>query len=415
MGMKETFYNAFGQLSPFRKKEKNILILLIFFSVFIRIPVIFLFGDTNLDNEWKIIVGNLVEHQQFSLRRFDKFFLPNLTMPPFYALYLYFFSIFNLDQSNYVLLVLASHTLLSGISVALFYKINKIFFSQKISFYSSLFFSLFPLHLYACGQISSITLQIFFLILFFYFFFQFVEKKNILSIILFSLVTGLLILLRAEFILIFILSLFYLLIFLKASIKNILLIFLITLITISPYLIRNILIFEKITITKTFGYNLWKGNNPNAKVEGSGLIEKNLQNQIEKIPKDKFYQFNFDKIFLDRAIENITMEPKKYLILFVRKMASFLLIDIESTYQNYYHPLHYLPVLLLGITSLIGIIFSDKKSYRLNYLILIFFFNVIIFSSFFILPRYSLVILPLQIIFTNILIQYLRDKFFHRY
>ena len=79
MGMKETFYNAFGQLSPFRKKEKYILILLIFFSVFIRIPIIFLFGDTNLDNEWKIIVENLVEHQQFSLRRFDKFFLPTLT------------------------------------------------------------------------------------------------------------------------------------------------------------------------------------------------------------------------------------------------------------------------------------------------------------------------------------------------
>ena len=275
--MKETVYNAFGQLSPFRKKEINILILLILFSIFIRIPTIFIFGDTSLENEWKIIVENLIEHKKFSLRSFDKFFLPNLFMPPLYAFYLYFFSIFNLEQPNYILLVLVSQILLSAISVAVFYKINKIFFSQKISFYSSLLFSLFPLYVYSCSQISSISLQIFFIILFFYFFFQFVEKRNILSIILLSFVAGLLILLRGEFIAILILSLFYLFIFFKVSVKNILLIFLITLITISPYLIRNIIIFEKLTITKSLGYNLWKGNNPNASVEGSGSVDKSLQ------------------------------------------------------------------------------------------------------------------------------------------
>ena len=203
------------------------------------------------------------------------------------------------------------------------------------------------------------------------------------------------------------------LIFFKLSIKNILLIFLITLITISPYLIRNIIIFEKITITKSLGYNLWKGNNSNANVEGSELIDKNLENKISKITKDRFYQINFDKIFFDQAIENIRQEPKKYLILFLKKVVSFLFIDLQSTYPNYYHPLHYLPIFLLGITSLIGIILSDKKSYRLNYLILIFFFNIILFSSFFILPRYKLVIIPLQLIFTNVLVQRLSNKFFY--
>ena len=140
--MKETIYNAFGQLSPFRKKETVLLILLILFSIFVRIPAIFIFGDTSLDNEWKIIVENLIEHKKFALKNFDNFFLPNLIMPPLYAFYLYFFSIFNFTESNYVFSVLISHALLSAISVALFYKINKIFFSQKISFYSSLLFSL---------------------------------------------------------------------------------------------------------------------------------------------------------------------------------------------------------------------------------------------------------------------------------
>lgn len=207
----------------------------------------------------------------------------------------------------------------------------------------------------------------------------------------------------------------YLLIFFKISFKKLLLIFLITLITISPYLVRNVNIFKTITITKTFGYNLWKGNNPNSNVEGSEFIDTNLQKEIDKISQDKFYQINLDKVFLDQAIENIAEEPGRYIILYLKKFLSFLLIDINSSYPNYFNPLHYVPILLLGITSLTGITFSDKKSLKLNYLILIFFVYIFIFSTFFILPRYKLVILPLQIIFTNVLIEYINKKFIDRH
>jgi len=394
----------------FKNKEIYILIFLFLSSVLIRIPTIFILGDASLENEWKDIVNSLSEHGQFLYKG-----LPNIFMPPLYAFYLYFFSIFNLEEQNYIQLILLSQVLLSSISVAVFYKLNKIFFSQKISFYSSLLFSLFPLHIYACSQISSITLQVFLTILFFYFFFEIPKRRNLLSIFLLSLVSGLLILLRGEFIVIFVLSFLYLLIVFKIQIKKILLMVLITLIIISPYLIRNILVFNSVTITKSFGYNLWKGNNSNSAVEGSVFLNDSLQKQITNIPNDKYYPLNLDRVYLDEAIKNIKEEPKRYLTLFVKKAASFLFIDIKSSQPNYYNPLHYLPVLLLGITSLIGIVLSDKKSYQLNYLILIFFVNIIIFSSFFIIPRYKLAILPLQIIFTNIFIEYIYKKLFRRY
>ena len=63
---------------------------------------------------------------------------------------------------------------------------------------------------------------------------------------------------------------------------------------------------------------------------------------------------------------------------------------------------------------LLSILVSNKKSYKLNYLILIFFTNIFVFSLFFILPRYKLTIIPLQIIFTNIFIQYLLEKFYKK-
>ena len=213
---------------------------------------------------------------------------------------------------------------------------------------------------------------------------------------------------RSEFQAIFILSIFYLLI------------------TISPYLIRNFIIFEKITLAKTFGYNLWKGNHPNALknslVEGSEIFDKSLQEQeakyaegfvvLDAIPKDKNYRFKFNEFFLEQAIKNIKKDPAGYSILFLKKAISFILIDVKSSDPNYYNPLHYLPILILSITSLFGIILSDKKSYHLNYLILVFFTCIFIFSIVSILPRYKLIILPLQIIFTNIFIVYIKEKIF---
>ena len=408
----ENYFNS-------KNKEVYILAFLILFSIFIRIPVIFIYGDEGLQNEWTLLVKNLINHGVLSFSYHDsnlqKFLFPNLYMPPLYAYYIYVFSFLSSAEQNYVLLVLFSQVLLASISIAIFYKVNRLFFSEKISLYSSLLYSIFPLHLYACSQISSISLQTFLTILFFYFFFKLTEKKNIQLIFLISFISGLLILLRQEFVAVLVLSLIYLFVFKKISINKTLLIILITLITISPYLVRNIIIFETITITKTTGYNLWKGSHPLAEgIEGSEIKDDYLKEKVNKIPKNKLYGLNYDNLFLDEAIKNITNDPSRYINLFFKKAMSFLLIDIKSTDARYYNPFHYIPVLLLGLLSIIGITLTDKKSYKINYLILIFLFYVFIFSTVSILPRYKLIVLPLQIIFTNILIKKIIDNKFKK-
>ena len=408
------FLNSYHQI---KSKEIYVLTFLILFSVFIRIPVILIYGDLNLEHEWELLVNNLIEHGQLVYEIFDNgMLLPNLWMPPLYAYYLYCFLFFGLEDQNYIRLILLSQVLLASISVAVFYKINKLFFSQKISFYNSVLFSIIPIYVYASSQISSISLQVFLIILFFYFFFQIIDKKNFSSIILFSFISGLLILLRGEFRMIFVVSIFYLFLFFKIPIKKIFLIFLITLVTTSPYLIRNFIIFGKITVVETSGYNLWKGNNShalqNSRVEGSEMVSENLKKLNDSIPRDKFYRINRDKLFFDQAIKNIIKKPLEYLIFSLKKAISFQFIILDSMDLRYWNPLHYLPLLLLGVTSLIGLILSDKKSYKFNYLILIFFIIIIIFSMVSILSRYKLIILPFQIIFTGVLIEYVKEKFF---
>ena len=178
-------------------KDEIYLLILLVISVLVRIPVIILFGDTSLEYEWRQLLTNLILHGKLAYLTFDDgFLLPNLWMPPLYPYYLYLFSFLNLEQSNFIFIILLSQVVLASLSIIFFYKINIIFFSKKLSFYSSLLFSIFPLYVYSCSQISSISLQTFLTILFFYFFFKVVERKNIFTIFYFSVTSGLLILLR---------------------------------------------------------------------------------------------------------------------------------------------------------------------------------------------------------------------------
>ena len=182
-----------------KKKERLFLLSLFIISVFLRIPIVLITGDTTLENEWGILVNNLINHKPLAYNYYDSsleiFLFPSIYMPPFYAYYLYFYSFFNLEVENYIKLILFSQIILSSLSVVIFYEINKIFFSKKLSFLSSILFSIIPINLYVCGQISSATLQVFFTILFYLLFFLVLKNKNFISIVYLSIVSGLLILL----------------------------------------------------------------------------------------------------------------------------------------------------------------------------------------------------------------------------
>ena len=48
------------------KQETLLLILLIIFSFLVRIPIIIIFGDAAIENEWEPLLYNLVEHKTLS-------------------------------------------------------------------------------------------------------------------------------------------------------------------------------------------------------------------------------------------------------------------------------------------------------------------------------------------------------------
>ena len=69
---------------------------------------------------------------------------------------------------------------------------------------------------------------------------------------------------------------------------------------VTPYIFRNYQNFDKLVLTKSFGYNLLKGNNPSFKVEGDYEIIKKIQISEKNIKTDNNYEINLDNLFKEK-------------------------------------------------------------------------------------------------------------------
>ena len=385
------------------------------FGLILGLISIYYFGDRTLDNEWKIMVYNLEEYNILSSRTINGELIPNIFMPPLYPLFLFSIKKIILGQNIYIPTILCIQLFLYLLSGAILEKTLDLLIDKNFAKIGMTMFILFPLNIYSVGQISSINLNLFLMLIFIYSFVQMYKNNYLIYILSFSISASLLMLLRGEFFIFFLISLFYLLLK-KKSFSHVLSAFLISLVVLSPYLIRNFKDFGLITITKSTGFNLLKGNNPLSKVEGVAMwdgydVVPDLKVKLDNIRPYKKYDVISDKIFLERAIEFISEDPKRYMKLYLKKTLSFLFIDVESSYPGYYSFLNIIPKLLLSVTSLISIIiFFNFKINLYNYFVLYYFSNIGLFSFFFILPRYTLSILPIQIILSVFLIKKINEK-----
>tara|TARA_B110000444_G_C18798081_1_gene575962 strand:+ start:284 stop:1495 length:1212 start_codon:yes stop_codon:yes gene_type:complete len=385
------------------------------FGLILGLISIYYFGDRTLDNEWKIMVYNLEEYNILSSRTINGELIPNIFMPPLYPLFLFSIKKIILGQNIYIPTILCIQLFLYLLSGAILEKTLDLLIDKNFAKIGMTMFILFPLNIYSVGQISSINLNLFLMLIFIYSFVQMYKNNYLIYILSFSISASLLMLLRGEFFIFFLISLFYLLLK-KKSFSHVLSAFLISLVVLSPYLIRNFKDFGLITITKSTGFNLLKGNNPLSKVEGVPMwdgydVVPDLKVKLDNIKPYKKYDVISDKIFLERAIEFISEDPKRYMKLYLKKTLSFLFIDVESSYPGYYSFLNIIPKLLLSVTSLISIIiFFNFKINLYNYFVLYYFSNIGLFSFFFILPRYTLSILPIQIILSVFLIKKINKK-----
>lgn len=393
----------------------NKLIYLIIISIVTRIFSIYLFGAKEISNEWGVMVSVMEENQMIGFRKVEGEIMPNIFMPPLYPIFLFLVKKLFSNLNYYLLSIQFIQLIFSIIGLIYLIKILSNFFSEKISFIGAYIFSLFPVNVYAISQISSVTLQILLTIFYIYYFIKSLKISSKKNIILFSLFSACLILLRGEFFVFYFFTLFYFL--LQKKFHLIISSFIITLLLISPYLIRNYLIFKVITVTKSSGFNLFKGNNALSKAEGIPMLDdvekisKETHEKIKKIkPQDK-YDLIIDNLYKEEAIKFIIDNPIRYVKLYIIKLFSFIFFDFNASYPNYYNIFHLLPKIIISISSLTGVFLIFKKKSVLRFFALYYLLNGLLLSIFFILPRYSLALLPIQIILTCYLLNFSKLRF----
>ena len=189
-----------------------------------------------------------------------------------------------------------------------------------------------------------------------------------------------------------------------------LIILIISLVGVSPYLTRNYLAFDKFIIHSGFGYNVWKAYNPKAKVQGYYTESNELQKKLNNVEKNINYRINEDKIYLHQAKQYISENPQKYFKLYLKRLFAFYFFDLDSSQKNYYNFFHIYPNLALSIISIFGIFVCSKKDFKFNYLLFIMIILIFVYSSFAVLPRYKVYILPFQIIMCLSLINFFISK-----
>ena len=413
-------------LMNFSSSQK--LYLIAFVSLFFKIIIVFFFHEKALTDEWSILFNNFYKVKFFSYYNFENLYVPTSYMPPLYFFFILFCKYVSFEIFNYLYIIYFFQLLISTLSIFVFFNFCKKFLSDhNLCLFGVLIFSFFPLVVIATALISSATLQIYLYLIVINYFLDLVDEKKT-NLIKISVVSSLCLLLRGEFIIIFIFSLIFIAILKKKKLPKCLLIFLITTLIISPYLLRNYLNTGKVHIVNVSGYALWKGNNHLSRAEGfANPLHPNSRNKwptdpkferlylkLDNIKKDKNYEINRDSVFLDEAINNIIDNKSKYFKLYLNKLFSFYFIDLNSSYPHYYNIFNIAPLIIVSFLSVPTFILSLKvfktKNYKLAYLTLIIIILTFTLSIFNILPRYKVSIISIQILYSLLFL----SKFFQK-
>jgi len=410
-------------------KKLNLVLsvpILLFLTLMARLLAFYFFADNQLENEWMYLVHNLSEKGVLGinividenlalpmLAQKENIVLPSVFMPPLYSYIIYVIKFSVSNFTNYINVILFLQIILSTITIYIFFKIIRMSESFKFSILSAYIFSFIPINIYSSVQISSISIQVFLIVYLFYVIKKFfLKKKSFNQLIIFSFLSAMLILLRGEFILFYFFTLVYLFIFFSRKINFIFISLVITSLLLSPYILRNYINFNSFILTKSFGYNLLKGNNPEFKVEGNPeYIEKQFNRKDLNFEANNLYEIKLDDFYKDKSLEYIKDNKTSFVLNYLKKFFSFLFIDINSSYSNYYNVLHILPKIILSIASILGGIILFRKKGFFQYLSFYFFSNILFFSIFFILPRYSLILMPIQILLSIEFVKLLLRKF----
>ena len=260
--------------------------------------------------------------------------------PVGYSLFLAF--IYSIFGSSFWVAKIAN-VILSCVGLIFIYHITKKCFTKRYAYICALIYGILPLNIVYTSIIST---EIIFTTLYLILFFLILKKRSIkYSNIILGILLGILTLIK-PYMMIYQFTIFFLDVIslhsLKKSAQNFIIITAALLVTISPWTIRNYIVFHKIIpVSTNGGYNLYINNNPDAigswrsplKIHGSIILKyknknDNFWNEVKVDEEGKIAAYNWIK---KNPTKFITLGFKKVQNTFLTSDSGFWSTDYLST------------------------------------------------------------------------------------
>jgi 4-amino-4-deoxy-L-arabinose transferase-like glycosyltransferase len=328
-------------------------------------------------------------------------------MPPAYTAFLYPFFLIHNDISRTIIILLIQ-IILSAINVLILYFITRKLFSAKAGIVAAFIYALLPEFIYASTNFNIVVLYHTGILGLFYLLVKgklFSDYKKLAAFIVISIF---LIYLRFEFILfIFLLTIIF---FRKFGVKNVGIIYISILIALSPWIIRNQIVFRHFPMLSTStGLNLYRGNN---EYFVGCWGDDALFAKLKSYQNSPNYEIEANRIYSNSAMNFIINNPAKEIRYSAQKLYNLWVFndDDKRTESLFYR----MPLMLILFLFLIGI-FRSFSINKFRYFYLFFLYFSLISVIFFALPRYQtmlkVMIIPFAAQGVIIVFSYLKAKF----
>ena len=315
--------------------------------------------------------------------------------PPLYPLLLSL--LYSLNFNLFLIRVI--QCLISSATVIFIYFLGKKVFNEKTGLISGIISTFYPFFIFYNGFLLTETLFVFLVVVSIYYYsICLISEEGKLNEIKTGILWGLSGLCRPTMETFFPFAMIYLLLLkeipIKKRLKKIVLISLFFIFTISPWVIRNYVIFKKLIPGTTMGgWVFWEGNNPKSDGGPCSYFPENIL-QMEELARDKF--------LYRKTIEVIKQNPSRFAYLLKNKFVRFWNITLNAS--DFQKPLYkILSIISFGFLLpffLIGFFITFKnKNALIMHLLIIFFtlFHMVFLASI----RYRVAIEPFYIIFAS--------------
>lgn len=377
------------------------------------------FGDRQIENEWGILVGNLLEHGAMTYHVVDGERVPSAFMPPLYVGLIWLVTqalglgaTFAAPESQRLIAITIEvlqlgFTLLSGWGI--FRITARLSGSRDAALAAAVVFLSMPLVLVQSSQVSAAALHLMLVVFILHRIVVFGAGCRLLDAGIAGALMSLFLLARGEATLL--LPVFALAIGVAARGRRVAAIA-VFLAAAAPapvtWLARNHAVFGRpAPLTVVSGYALFRGHNPVTTADGREPEFAEIRRHFTALRATRDYELQRDRVFRDLAVAHIREDPGAALVRAARKFTQLWLVDLDFTYPEYHvfqkQPLYVVNWWIIVALGAIGLMahFRRAGGARLlfaGYLLVTTGTHVLIF----VLPRYRTHLLPVLAVFAGL-------------